>query len=1356
MMQNFREQAEKISKAILLAKEKRTYRHPDGQAHQADDHWAAATLLAGFLFEAEILPLVYMTEEDLLQIHAEVEAMESSVDLKELIDRHWIRIIGGIIEIPAVVRSGVLRYERIKEGADEYEFLADTKAALHPKTIILRSEFLERFTSYQEARDLNLSFERLTSIPWIEEAGENIKIHSLEYDKPVFEFKNELNFIRFLVQKKPSELKLVIPAERLIAIHQRHKDFYPETPTLEELATQQVIMSKGENYYLNLWHTTPGYWGTLSSKIGFLLFTSMKDSGRYPEKTTLFRTWLLKMHFINASLESPVRMSTEDRADLLSYCVKALLEEKDLVGPDKEVSRLVLSGRDFEFVTIANESKIGFPDLNTAGDLFELFNLMEECDDVHHSNLLWIQESRWFTTQLIQVVVFFDNRYAADGIGYSSIRQLLHAGMTRPYLLWKTCWYIHYWKPEIIPYLCLDRKVASLVFQLYTISKPDPSLSDQQAGTLLKENIISCFDLLLSGLLTFSPEQGIEKSVPVFECLITLAENKWKLLAKEQTAHVIEQQQQHAHELLDAVVLTLENKKLPGSYHNSDGEFHPLFFPEILADLFKQVESYSSLKSYPGGVVGLSLIKMDLLSILLSLVFRETYQKQHVEEKHLEDMLLVKAFLSEYLRAFNTSSVNKWDFTEAATIDAVPIWATHQQGLELIPWSKWLLLLENHGLLPEFLSPRGLSLKQTENSWDHYNHYTVQKIRKHVEILMLAHQGLKENEYHYKQEGYKVETAIRRLELAIADYIDKYAVNDTSNRRMDILSDRHERRGFGSGERALLPLIAQALNKFEPVTKTAIIKSLLQTDSLTKCLRLMEFLTSEADIHLIREQIKNFDVTAYLGEKNYIPEIETVVVKLAEFEEFIEKAQEALLYWEHRVLTQRDDTEYCITSFRLKLLIAYWEGDEDTIIQAEGPDLDSFSTSRGFEFNREQTRNFYLGLVKLKHNKPEAAYTIFNGLMGVSKTDKAAIAINRFYSHITIAKEVTDKSAKEKILSKALMEWESYETSIPKEEKSYVLENVQENLWQNKLQVFHQLRRDKEFDQLFLSLDQTFQLRKDFFEIRMSNFLRRQQYEQAKTFADMAKRYHQSTDVPTPEFIRRAIEQLEDEDDYRRLRKDYQDMITRTPENLVQILPENLVGKRNLAAFVLKEICSSANALLDNINSIDKIDLEDKYSDLLISGLANKFTNWYWSVGNSRGGFSASNKNNPGELDFIIRSADNDRIATCEALLLHGKDTSDVTSHLIKTFNYDHRRKLFFIIVYYNGNNAVKHWKDYQNNIIPNIQYPEDFPLHEAAEEIDENFTNNSVKALLAKHGEHTLVYHVFINLNYKIATGHG
>jgi hypothetical protein len=1351
-MYQLREKADKIGNLITLTKEKHTYRRDELKAIQEDIKWGTAHLLAKLFFESEILPYTYITPEQLNQIANQFEVNTASFDLDNLMAKHWIRIIGGVVEIPSGIYSAAKQYEKIKDGETEFKFLLRAVEKTQVNGIITNEAFSDFLKIYQDDTGIQVSLEKCKALHWLAEEGDKIKIHNLQYNKPIFQYKKELEFINYMLSKKQEECeyKLQLSFQSLETIHLNHKTFFSETPSIDDLMVQKLILKEGDNYFLNFLACEPAYWVTLGKKIGLLLFRLMQESGNYPTDSDLFRAWVLKMNFIDDFIESPELMDDEDRKKLLHIAMNVLLNEEDLIGTEKEIVRLVLSKRRAEYAILTNAEKIGFPDLTMAKDIFELFNLMEECNEVHQSDLLWMQEIRWYVQKLVQLIVFYDNGIGEDGLEYPHIRKLLIESFNKPYLLWKTCFYINYWKPEIIPYLCLDVKVVALSFNLYFISKQDVALSETSANKAQRDILNSCFNLLLSGLINSNGLSEAEKALRIFECLVLIAERKWELYANDNSQSIV-QKRQHLNKVFDSLIEILDNKKIPGSYYTADGEVHKYLFAEIVAELFDVIKEYDAQKIYREGVVGVPFVKMDLLSVLLKYISTEKFNVQKGEVTVLPEKALVEQFLKDYTYIFNLASVTKWSYMEGKMETVAPLWSTHQKGIELIPWERWFLLLENHGLLPQVLTPANLKLVSTDDKWNKHNQYSMEKIRKHIEILILTHQRLREKEYAFKQEGFKVDTVISRIEQTITDYIVTYSVEDTANGYLDIFEDRNERTVFGSQEHALLPVVAQSLNKFEQNKKIEILTAITKSDSFTKCLKLLEFLSSDADINFIKEQIKTFDVAAYLDEKSYIPEIETVVVKLSEFEEFIDKAKEALSYWETRILTQRNNTEYLITHYRIKLLIAYYEGDEQTILNEKAPPVDSFSTSKGFEFKPAETRDFYLGLVKLKNNDPVNAYTIFCRLINSSKNDKSSIAINRLYSHISLALLKATKEGKEKALSEALDEWESYENSIPEKERVQKLEYVKENVWINKLNVFHKLQRHAEFDRLFSGLDKSYQMRKDFFELRIKNYVQRNQYQMAKFVVADAKNYHQSKEGLLPEFIKIVIEKLEDEEDYRRLRQEYLDLVSRTPDKLMQILPENIVGKRTISDYILKEICGSANDVLDNINAVNEIDLEDKYSDLLILSLQSKLRCWNWKVGNKRGGFSASNKRNPGELDFVITSVDNERIATCEALLLHGKNTSAVTAHAIKTFNYDHRRKLFFIIAYYNGKNGVTHWNDYKTNIVPAIKYPVGFPISKSLVEVNEFYTNNSVKAALATHGENTLVYHIFINLNYKM-----
>jgi len=1345
-----RERADVIEKVIELSKEKRKSQWIEREPVQADLRWGASQLLGRLFFEAQIIPGTYISEKQLIEFHKEYEQKSAPVDLAGLIEKFWLRIVGGITEIPKVIYSAAKRYGEVRDAEEEFNFLLNTIDNFKTDKTIEKDKFLQFHKETQERMGVAISLEKCKALYFLEEKEEVIKVYNIEPHRPLFRFKDELAFILFICEKEGNKDQLILGQDVIISILSAHKHFFPDTPSIQELELQKVLLKKDQAFLLNIFNTNPDYWRIIGDKIGYHLWNHLKVSGMYPD-TMLIHEWVLKMRFINALNWSAALFSPGDLTILLTGCQQLLLNDKDLHPLKGEIDKLILSQSRENYTILTYNHKGNYPDLTEARNVFELFQLLEQCNSSTNSGLLDIQDSRWYIDDLVQLIVFYDIQTLQHGNFYHRIAALLNECMDRPYLLWKTCFYIYYWRPEIIPWLCMNENTGSLAFALYLKSNTDPILNRKGLNAEMSLKIsVDIFSLILTGLSEPGKSTEADKALILFECLQLVCEKKVIAYRNNETVSNIEKRN-HLQKLSEEMYTLLSKQALPGMIYDETKHCQKKLFPDLVPDLFQLIDKYNAVDLYPNGVIGLPIIKLELLTLLLDLITSPEYETHPRVENSFPVRQILNSFVSAYTGAINTQVIKKENTRRSNNKEGIPIWSTFHKGTDIIPWEKWALHLENENLLADILTPLHLKLEKANDKYDRYNQFVVDKLRIHLEILILVYLRLRENQFSYKQQGFRIDSALTRLELTIGDFIDLYSTDEPEKARLDIFEERYERPAFGSEGHALIPDIARALNHFEPRAKEKILQSLVKNESLPKCLKLLEYLSNEADRDVIKKQISKLPVADYLNTKRYIPEIEIVVTKLAEYSEFIDKAKEALDYWKQRVLSNRNQIEQQITYYRIRLLIAYYEGDEETINSEPAPPVDSFSTSGGFEFKPAETRSFYLGLVKLKKDEPVNAYAIFNRILNTSKNDKPAVAINRLYAHISLALKKEDTDDKQKSLTEALTEWQRFEDSLPLSGRKDMLDYVKENIWINKLTIFHELQRQADFDQLFYSFEKHYQLRKDFFELRTRNLIDRLQYEVAKYLVAEAKQYHQLKDGGLPDFIKVAAERLEDEEDFRRLRKEYQHLITRSPEKLIEILPENLALQRNLSGYILQELASSANGILDIVNSAASINNEDKYTDLLILSLASKFRNWYWSVGNTRGGFSASNKRNSGELDFVISSANNERLATCEALLIHGKNTSVVSEHVIKTFNYDHRRTLFFIIVYYNGKNFSSHWNDYKTNIVSAIQYPQGFPLTGTVTEINEPFTNHSVQAIKTKHGNETEVFHLGINLNYKI-----
>src|SRR5687768_13998114 len=102
-MHKLKDEADKISDLIELSKKKHTYRRLDNKAVYADNDWAAGHFLATLLSESKAVPYTYISFEELNIFFKEFEEKGGAFDSQGLLERSWIRIIGGIVEIPSAI-----------------------------------------------------------------------------------------------------------------------------------------------------------------------------------------------------------------------------------------------------------------------------------------------------------------------------------------------------------------------------------------------------------------------------------------------------------------------------------------------------------------------------------------------------------------------------------------------------------------------------------------------------------------------------------------------------------------------------------------------------------------------------------------------------------------------------------------------------------------------------------------------------------------------------------------------------------------------------------------------------------------------------------------------------------------------------------------------------------------------------------------------------------------------------------------------------------------------------------------------------------------------------------------------------
>jgi hypothetical protein len=111
-------------------------------------------------------------------------------------------------------------------------------------------------------------------------------------------------------------------------------------------------------------------------------------------------------------------------------------------------------------------------------------------------------------------------------------------------------------------------------------------------------------------------------------------------------------------------------------------------------------------------------------------------------------------------------------------------------------------------------------------------------------------------------------------------------------------------------------------------------------------------------------------------------------------------------------------------------------------------------------------------------------------------------------------------------------------------------------------------------------------------------------------------------------------------------------------------------------------------------------------------------------------------------------------LIVCEAFIWSNFKIAQ--AHIIKNFNYTHKRKNFIILIYDKRlyRNFDKNWNNYKNTTLPKIKYPLGFDLKKSKwKELTSRFGHKSsgIKVGCSKHGKDTKIFHIMVNLNYRI-----
>lgn len=1308
--------------------------------------WDCSRFFASVLHLSSIHPGA-ATDSGFLTFKSAYEVANAVIiDAQKLFDTYWLRKSFGHIHIAGAVSYSCMNFQDISAYRRELQFISEIQSTDPQNDMDLlkyeQAVFEQRVVDYEQANGVVLDrngiyFQRWCSKKDGRYSFSNIEAHFQRY-------LNNWDAFAFLCAYKAELQKidktfLLIKERTLKKLHKSFSELFSQMPSLADLIAKNIFHSGKGGYLLDFSGDGSVYWTALACQISGRLWTFIYQDPAIADKQQGLKDWLYKTRFLNC--RDALQLTTKQAR--LGFCDEAflLLQTEDDLGTGKdEITKMLLDG------TYAH----GNTDLNRFTRSLELSgkNAYEIyiglTDGTWDSlNFLYDQRSRVETIKLISTYVLHEREHIQlfnpDGSikeheRFGRIKFLVRLGPERPFLLWKMSYVMLHYRQEILPLLFLDPELASLGFVL-----ADELLFNQDQAIKNKElwqKVTSLFLASATGL-GFSHE---ETAGTIFNLFIELNKEKYLIPYRPQRRKAgISQESADFRSERERIILDrIADAPLNGNVYYHSGH-SPYLLPEVFGKLAEKFVAYDPPERYQNGTIQFPMAQWDGLLWLMEVATYHRFKTQF-QVKPPDVRMLSETFMRSYIGLMETVETIVFDFQSRTEKPGLPNWSESIERLDRLNWLFPVYNLYEFGMLDQFLSPR-IVMEKAEDIYHKGNKLKASQLRTHVGVLLQVLKKMVLPSIPFGFEKIKLEKIRLRLETRLVEYVKDYGFNDPGAGRLDLFEFNKEESLFGGTTEALLPQLARAINWFSD--KAPIIAAIQNSGDLHKLLTIGEWIASQGIKQKLLEQAGKTDVFELLEKQRWIPEIQSILLKISQYPELINKIEDSLLYFEETVADHSKQEEYKIVAYRVRLLLAYFNKDESQL-KKEAVPVRQYQHHDGGDLSDREYKEFYLGLILL-HKRPEEAYPIFNQLFS-RYPNLPSIALNRLVAAYNIGDQNSDTDQ----YALALAEW----MEAARAYESKALEKLEPNVSVILMNIYFRLNEYEKLDDLFNGLDLPYKLHPNILEVWVDGLVARERRAEAFYWIESGKRFHQFADVADIDFIRDLQVKVRGEDNVDELIVQYNRIFNSLPEKLIRILPEKLNGKRDMTEFISQEFVYAADKMLEKIKSIDVIDNEDKYNDLIEIIMESRVSGYGWKVsGQKRGGYSGANGPQAGERDLPIIGADDKILMNGEALVYRIDKT---VPHLNKMFNYYHQKERLLVLFYdtgKEGSDFQANWEHYKNKILPKCKFvkghePVGLFTDVSADYKVQNSAIKVGKTVLKSGG---LIIHVFVNINYHL-----
>jgi hypothetical protein len=1290
-----------------------------------------------------------------------------------------IEIIKNIIKNPHVTR----RIDTVMQDIDiQWGFSIFLSKLLYSSKIInkLTNEQLDEIINkYNETNGTNIEFDQLLEKCFLRVVLGQIEIpqgvawdhyHKKDESYP----KHEIALVTEIKKAKYGsngyeQKKLVITHDDLNIIYNNHKNCFKQMPELVVLEKNNIIKKHNSDYLIPIRgsFSSDNPWFSLANKVAGLLWEELFQNDNIINNN-IFDNWFEKVINFRNFYDAPAYMSNDAQSYFFEIVGTRIIEERDLLGWEKEPQRVF-----YEFRGAFNgDYQNAIPVLNfNEKTLLEYYYWWH---DSLYSNILddsIIDGCRKHISTLIFNIARYDNHLVKN-----RIIEFLKMGHQIPFMsniipdvIYRIC-------PQIIPLLFDDLETMSLgAILLERVLNSEFFVWERLNNDIKTSNEIKlsiwnrCIDLILEKLVTRFHETSWEvKSKAIFDVILYLAKKSFKYQDKENLSSSNIKLLNILNSIEESSLNKIRNCNLNDYISgNIEGDIIVIISPYLLNSIKNNINETIRV-----GNPNIPFIKLKLLFWLLGIAYHFNNAKWNNNRLKYPDVPDKEVFINTMIQSileYYYKEIEREKYTISGREGEYVIsWSYEPEIIDTYPWDLLTVILNKNNQLEKIINlidysekikriypiPESIpdSISSEEKTDSYYGKVRLRdswahKIRLHLKILLNIYEGILT-----KKQIYDIDTNIDDLLLKIEKYILEIVLHfnkdNIQSGKIDIFSGEYERALFYKKESSIFPHFAKLLNNFNDRLRNDFIEKYIKIiDEPNRMAQLSGFIISEKSKKIINKKLKKFEVEKYLETLIKFDDIEHLLINITNSKN-CEIAKKIIKYGDGDE-NIKERKNWIILSYRIKIAIAYYENDIESFNKINIPMRDDIDDIAYREL--EKRRDFFIGLLKLE-TEPTLSYGIFDRLYNENKSQGDS-AINRFAAKIKIADNYQEINEKRKILQEALDEWISAEKELPGEE---IIRVINESNY-NKLYCYYSLKRYQEFELLWNNLEEYQRMQLENIDIACKCFIEQRQFVKCENICDKAKEYHIDHEaIKKIEIIQKSIHQKQKKlitftrPRYSNNYKDefllnYNEIFIRIKDFEKEDLVKIVSSKSDIADYILTEIIDISELFLEKIFIFKEKIHEDHYNDIFEILLKRNFHPFYWEVSSqNRSGYSQTG-NDAGELDIKISYKSN-YVTAIEAFRLETFNTNIIRDHIIKLISKYNSpgAKYLYILVYFEGDNFEDVWEKYKSNLSA-INYGERFDKIEIRDiSIDLNLKNN-IRVSLASHNDLN-IFHIFLN----------